>query len=208
MSSKSSKNLALIIFFVTAFSLKAQFEFGVKAGLNYDSLGDLKDQNITTTIDSKGTETGYHVGFYGNLNLVLFYIRPEIQFTKINTSVENLNIGLSKIEVPILVGYKIFGPLSIFVGPSFQYILDEKVKGITLSEIKDNFTVSAQIGTRLSIGRFGLGIRYERGFTDNDLKIIGIDGVNAAGRINARPNQIILSASYKLKVKSKSSDEN
>ena len=208
MPSKSSKILTLIIFLVTSFSLEAQFEFGIKAGLNYESLGDLKDQSITTTIDSKGAETGYHVGFYGNLNLVLFYIRPEIQFTKINTSVESLNVGLSKIEVPILLGYKILGPLSVFIGPSFQYILDEKVKGITLTEIKNNFTVGAQIGTRLSLGRFGVGIRYERGFTDNDLKIIGIDGVNAAGRINARPNQVILSASFKLKAKSKSSDKN
>tara|TARA_B100000767_G_C19769483_1_gene539221 strand:- start:3156 stop:3764 length:609 start_codon:yes stop_codon:yes gene_type:complete len=201
MSSKSNKILTLIIFLITAFSLKAQLGFGIKAGLNYDSLANLKDQSIPTTIHSKGSKTGYHVGFYGNLNLVLFYIRPEIQFTKINTSVENLNIGLSKIEVPILLGYKILGPLSVFVGPSFQYILDEKVKGFTLTEIKDNFTIGAQIGTRLSLGIFGLGIRYERGFTDNDLKIIGVDGINTNGRINTRPNQVILSASFKLKSK-------
>ena len=139
MPSKSSKILTLIIFLVTSFSLEAQFEFGIKAGLNYESLCDLKDHSITTTIDSKGSETGYHVGFYGNLNLVLFYIRPEIQFTKINTSVESLNVGLSKIEVPILLGYKILGPLSVFIGPSFQYILDEKVKG------KSNFNTKKSL---------------------------------------------------------------
>jgi hypothetical protein len=208
MPSKSSKILTLIIFLVTSFSLEAQFEFGVKAGLNFDSLGELKLESIKNTENSDGSEIGYHFGFYGNLNLVVFYIRSEIQFTKINSSIKNLNIGLSKLEIPILLGYKILGPLSVFIGPSFQYILEEEVKGITLTEIKNNFTVGAQIGTRLSLGRFGVGIRYERGFTDNDLKIIGIDGVNAAGRINARPNQVILSASFKLKAKSKSSDKN
>ncbi len=206
MSSRLIKILTSIVFFLSAsLFLQAQFEFGIKAGLNYDSLGELKSESINNTINSDGSETGYHVGFYGNLNLVVFYIRPEIQFTKINSSVENLNVGLSKLEIPVLLGYKILGPLSVFIGPSFQYILDKEVKGISPTKIKDHLTVGAQIGTRLSLGRFGLDIRYERGFTNNDLILIGINGINQ-GQINTRPDQVILSASYKFK--SKSSDEN
>ena len=138
------------------------------------------------------------------IDLLLFYLRPEIQFTKINSGVQNTDIGISKIEAPVLLGYKILGPLSVFAGPSFQYILDEDVEGIELTEVEENFTVGLQIGTRLNLGRFGLGIRYERGFTDNDIKILGVNGVDIdPGRIDARPNQFIVSASYELKSRSK-----
>ena len=205
MSSRLIKILTSIVFLCASLFLQAQFEFGVKAGLNYDSLGELKLESIKNTENSDGSEIGYHVGFYGNLNLVVFYIRPEIQFTKINSSIKNLNIGLSKLEIPILLGYKILGPLSVFIGPSFQYILEEEVKGISLTKIKNHLTVGAQIGTRLSLGRFGVGIRLERGFTNNDLILIGINGINQ-GQINTRSDQVILSASYKFK--SNSSDEN
>jgi len=202
MSIKFLQNLTLIAFLSTSL-LQAQFEFGVKAGLNYDSLGDVNYTDISATQLSAGSKTGFHVGVYGKLDLLLFYLRPELQFTKINSGFQNTDIGLSKIEAPILLGYKILGPLSAFAGPSFQYILDENIEGTTLTDIEENFTVGLQIGTRLSLGRFGLGIRYERGFTDNDILILGINGVPIDGnRIDARPNQFIVSASYELKNKS------
>lgn len=202
MSIKFLQNLTLIAFLSTSL-LQAQFEFGVKAGLNYDSLGDVNYTDISTTQLSAGSKTGFHVGVYGKLDLLLFYLRPELQFTKINSGFQNTDIGLSKIEAPILLGYKVLGPLSAFAGPSFQYILDENIEGTTLTDIEENFTVGLQIGTRLSLGRFGLGIRYERGFTDNDILILGMNGVPIDGnRIDARPNQFIVSASYELKNKS------
>jgi hypothetical protein len=201
MSIKSLQSLTLIAFLSTSL-LQAQFEFGVKAGLNYDSLGDVNYTDISTTQLSAGSKTGFHVGVYGKLDLLLFYLRPELQFTKINSGIQNTDIGLSKIEAPILLGYKALGPLSVFAGPSFQYILDENIED-KLTDIEENFTVGLQIGTHLSLGRFGLGIRYERGFTDNDILILGINGVPIDGnRIDARPNQFIVSASYELKNKS------
>ncbi|MFQ3334787.1 MAG: hypothetical protein ACI87X_000312 [Candidatus Arcticimaribacter sp.] len=201
MSIKSLQSLTLIAFLSTSL-LQAQFEFGVKAGLNYDSLGDVNYTDISATQLSAGSKTGFHVGVYGKLDLLLFYLRPELQFTKINSGFQNTDIGLSKIEAPILLGYKALGPLSVFAGPSFQYILDENIED-KLTDIEENFTVGLQIGTHLSLGRFGLGIRYERGFTDNDILILGINGVPIDGnRIDARPNQFIVSASYELKNKS------
>ena len=201
MPFKLIKTLTFLALLSTSL-LQAQFEFGVKGGLNYDSLGDVDYTDISATNLSAGSKTGYHIGAYGKIDLLLFYLRPEIQFTKINSGFADKNIGLSKIEAPILLGYKILGPLSVFAGPSFQYILNEDVEGTTLTDIEENFTVGLQIGTRISFGRFGLGVRYERGFTDNDVRILGVNGVDVEGRIDARPNQFIVSASYELKARS------
>ena len=205
MAFKSIKTLTFLALLSTTL-LQAQFEFGVKGGLNYDSLGDVDYTDISATDLSAGSRTGYHIGAYGKIHLLLFYLRPEIQFTKVNSGFADKNIGLSKIEAPILLGYKILGPLSVFAGPSFEYILNEDVEGTTFTDIEENFTVGLQIGTRISFGRLGLGVRYERGFTDNDVRILGANGVDVEGRIDARPNQFIISASYELKARSGSED--
>ena len=201
MPFKLIKTLTFLALLSTSL-LQAQFEFGVKGGLNYDSLGDVDYDDFSATDLSAGSKTGYHIGAYGKIDLLLFYLRPEIQFTKINSGFADKNIGLSKIEAPILLGYKILGPLSVFAGPSFQYILNEDVEGTTFTDIEENFTVGLQIGTRISFGRLGLGVRYERGFTDNDVRILGANGVDVEGRSDARPNQVIVSASYELKARS------
>ena len=205
MAFKSIKTLTFFALLSTTV-LQAQFEFGVKGGLNYDSLGDVNYTDISATNLSAGSKTGYHIGAYGKIDLLLFYLRPEIQFTKINSGFDGKDIGLSKIEAPILLGYKILGPLSVFAGPSFQYILGVEGKGISITDVEENVTVGLQIGTRISFGRFGLGVRYERGFTDNDVKILGVNGVDVDGRIDLRPNQFIVSASYELKARSGSDD--
>ena len=204
MPFKLIKTLTFLAILSTSL-LQAQFEFGVKGGLNYDSLGDVDYTDISATNLSAGSKTGYHIGAYGKIDLLLFYLRPEIQFTKINSGFDGKDIGLSKIEAPILLGYKILGPLSVFAGPSFQYILNEDVEGTTLADVEENFTIGLQIGTRISFGRLGMGVRYDRGFTDNGVKILGVNGVGD-GRIDARPNQFIVSASYELKARSGSDD--
>ena len=204
MAFKSIKTLTFLALLSTTL-LQSQFEFGVKGGLNYDSLGDVDYDDFSATDLSAGSKTGYHIGAYGKIDLLLFYLRPEIQFTKINSGFADKNIGLSKIEAPILLGYKILGPLSVFAGPSFQYILNEDVEGTTLADVEENFTIGLQIGTRISFGRLGMGVRYDRGFTDNGVKILGVNGLGD-GRIDARPNQFIVSASYELKARSGSDD--
>ena len=200
MPFKLIKTLTFLALLSTSL-LQAQFEFGVKGGLNYDSLGDVDYDDFSATDLSAGSKTGYHIGAYGKIDLLLFYLRPEIQFTKINSGFDGKDIGLSKIEAPILLGYKILGPLSVFAGPSFQYILNEDVEGTTLADVEENFTIGLQIGTRISFGRLGMGVRYDRGFTDNGVRILGVNGVGD-GRIDARPNQFIVSASYELKARS------
>ena len=181
MAFKSIKTLTFFALLSTTV-LQAQFEFGVKGGLNYDSLGDVNYADISATNLSAGSKTGYHIGAYGKIDLLLFYLRPEIQFTKINSGFDGKDIG-----------------------PSFQYILGVEGKGISIIDVEENVTVGLQIGTRISFGRFGLGARYERGFTDNDVKILGVNGLGD-GRIDARPNQFIVSASYELKARSGSDD--
>ncbi|MGB1971481.1 MAG: porin family protein [Flavobacteriaceae bacterium] len=197
-------NLLMLSFLCTS-PLLAQLKFGAKAGLNYDSLGDLDFSDVSLERFNSSAKTGFHFGLYANVNLLLFYLRPELQFSQSKSQVSaDGSIALNKLEAPILLGYKILGPLSIFAGPSFQYILSEKGSKISLGDLDKDFTVGLQIGTRLQLGRFGLGLRYERGFSDNEVLILANNNVDIAGRVDARSKQWIISATYDLKLKKKS----
>ena len=183
--------------------LFAQLSFGVKGGVNYDSFGDLIPTDFSLENFQFDAKTGFHIGVYGNLDLLTFYLRPELQFSQsVSQLNDNETIALNKLEVPVLFGYKILGPLSIFAGPSFQYILKEKGTDVNLGELKEDFTVGLQLGTRLKLGRFGLGIRFERGLNDNEVIILGNNNVDIAGRLDTRAKQWIISASYVLRFKS------
>jgi len=180
-------------------SLFSQLRFGVKGGINYDSFGELNPTDLSFENLQSDAKTGFHIGVFGNLDLLAFYLRPELQFSQsISQFNGNETIALNKLEAPVLLGYKILGPLSVFAGPSFQYILKEKGTDIILGDLEENFTVGLQLGTRLKLGRFGLGIRYERGFTDNEVVVLGNYDLDIAGRVDTRAKQWIISASYDL----------
>ena len=193
-------SLLCLLCFTPLFS---QLSFGVKGGVNYDSFGELNPTDLSLENFQSDAKTGFHIGVFGNLDLLTFYLRPELQFSQsVSRFNGNETIALNKLEAPVLLGYKILGPLRVFAGPSFQYILKEKGTDISLGELEENFTVGLQLGTRLKLGRFGLGIRYERGFTDNEVVILGNNDVDIAGRVDTRARQWIISASYDLRFKS------
>ena len=194
--------LALLLLCSLSFSpLFSQFSFGVKGGINYDSFGDLTATDVNLDNFDAEARTGFHFGVFSNIDLLTFYLRPEIQFSQSESVVNEGSLTLSKLEAPVLLGYKLLGPLSVFAGPAFQYIVAEKSEQITIGQLKENFTVGLQVGTRLKLGRFGLGIRFERGFTDNEILVLSNNEVDITGRADTRAKQWIFSASYDLRLK-------
>ncbi len=145
----NKKNLLFSFAFIaTLFFANAQSGFGIKAGLSYNSNGELsKFANQTETIiENKGKgKSGYNIGIYGKLSLGPIYLRPELVYTKttseyvLNSETEDYKIA--RLDMPVLVGLKLIGPLSIFAGPAFQYTLENEFKGLSYDKIENNFTV-------------------------------------------------------------------
>jgi len=193
-----------IAFLAIAFYANAQSGFGVKAGLSYNTNGELKEfiNETGTIIDNKGNgKSGYNFGIYGKLGLGPIFLRPELVYTK-TTSEYSLNsvdidYKIAKLDMPILVGMKLIGPLSIFAGPAFQYILNNDLKGIEFESIKNDFSIGLNVGASIEIGRLGLDVRYERGFSENEANFAGA-GPNLSYRLDSRPKQLIFNVSYRL----------
>ena len=175
--------MVVALFSATAFAQSGS-GFGIKAGLNYNGNGDYFD-SAENAFENPDRNAGFHVGFFGKIGNRI-YLRPELVYTNTTSSYDEGDLKIQKLDLPILLGAKIIGPLHVFAGPSFQYILD------------DELSVGLNIGAGVNLGRFGIDLRYERGFSENEINVINANITNINDRVDTRPDQLILSFSLKI----------
>ena len=210
-----------LFFSITSSSLVAQGNLGVNFGLNDDNFGSI--ENIKTKVDDYDLDlknsTGFQLGLFTEIDLITFYIRPEINlifskskngtaFTSVvnNTNILNESINIAEhsykstdIQVPIIFGYKVLGPISLFAGPTFKYNLSNS-SNFDLEEIEDKYNLSLLIGTRVKVRSFSVGLRYERGLNNNELLIINANGIDIDNaNIDTTTNKLSLNISYDIR---------
>lgn len=171
--------------------------FGIKGGLNYNGNGDYFE-SISSNAENPDRNVGYHLGIFGKIGDKL-YFKPELVYSRTKSSYDNDDFIMKKFDAPLLVGVKVLGPISVFGGPSLQYIVDTEFDGITLDDVNDDFTVGLNFGIGLNFNKFGIDLRYERGFNDNEARFFNTNiGVGVDSRIDTRPEQLIVSLSIML----------
>lgn len=171
--------------------------FGIKAGLNYSSNGDYLGA-VGEALENPDANVGYHVGLYGKLG-DKFYLRPEVVYTHTKSGYSDGDLKIDKLDIPILGGWRIIGPLNIFAGPSFQYIFNSKFSDISIDDIENDFTVGINVGVGVNLGRIGLEIRYERGLGENTATFINTNITSLPeSRVDTRADQVIFSLSFKF----------
>jgi hypothetical protein len=185
----------------------AQLDFGVKAGLNYNSESiQSVSEDVFTGAESK---TGYHAGVWLRFKLPIigFYLRPEIVYTNLENELlykiretapsQTTSYNFQKIDIPILIGKKFFGIGNVFAGPSFQYILNSDFSLNDISEVDtDGFSVGLQFGAGIELGNLGIDVRWERGL--NTVESTFLNALSERVTFDTRVNQIIIGLSYKF----------
>ncbi len=180
--------------------------FGIKAGLNYNQNGDLRFSDIENAgqdiIRGSDGKVGFHAGVFGKLDLIKFYIRPELVYTSTKSSYDlngtSNDYDVSKLDLPVLFGFKIIGPVHIFAGPAFQYTLNNDFDDFDVDDVENDFSVGLHIGAGVNLGKLGLDVRYERGFSENEANFIGDNITDISGRVDSRPSQVIFALSLML----------
>ncbi len=157
------KKLALIlsVFLLSVISLKAQSGFGIKAGMNFNSMSDLEVNDIKTSIDRK---TGFHAGVLYKINLPAgFALQPELLYVQKGGSLNEEpystdsststfkggDLKMHYLQLPVNVQWGIdlvlFRPF-IMVSPFLSYQISKS------SDIKEIKWSSNELGYGIGLG--------------------------------------------------------
>lgn len=197
---RTHKTLLMVVFALVSITAFAQKDsgFGIKGGLNYNANGDYIE-SAEEAAQNPDRNVGYHIGVFGKLKISRLYFRPELVYTKTKSDYNGNKFDMSKLDAPLLVGVKIIGPLHVFAGPAFQYVLNSEFDGISIDTIENDFSIGLHIGVGVNLGKLGVDLRYERGFSDNEAEFINTNVTSLPeSRIDTRPDQLILGLSLKL----------
>jgi hypothetical protein len=193
------KLLLILAIITTTFSFAQNSQFGIKAGINYNFSGDLTDLGEITdaaddVIHGADSKTGYHAGIWYKLNYSDLFLKGELLYTQFENTyggTPSYTMTTKKIDVPVLVGMKVFGPVYIFGGPDFQYIMDEDFSLSTTEVTTDDFTLGLHVGVGLEFKRISFDLRWDKALSSNNLEF-----VNENFTLDNRPNQLMFSLNY------------
>ncbi|MEK9751123.1 MAG: outer membrane beta-barrel protein [Flavobacteriaceae bacterium] len=190
-------SLSILIVILGVNSIHAQSSWGLRGGLNYNSNGEFLSEASEVYKNPK-SNAGYHVGLFKKIDLLGFFLRPELVYTSTTSSYNGDDLSMSKIDLPLNLGSGFIGPTYIFAGPSLQYVLSSEFAGVdTASSLKD-ITIGANIGLGISLNKINIDLRYERGLTEKEMSFL-TQKVYKEARIDTRQDQLILSLLLELK---------
>ena len=170
-------------------------ELGWKAGLNFDSSGEILNiaNEFTSVDDAKGLVNGFNVGIYTQIKLLKLYVRPELHFSKFGTTFDNITVGQSRLELPVSLGIKFLPILSAFSGLSYRLDLGN-TGDFSLESISGDSSAGIHFGVRIHLGKFGIDARIERGISENEANLLSNNNLNI-GKIDNRSTQASLGIS-------------
>lgn len=196
--SKVNKHLTLLVITFLCFSMSWSQNatgYGIKGGVNYNGNGDYFE-SIGSAAEDPDRNVGFHIGVFGKFGR-RFYVKPELVYTNTKSSYDSGDFKMQKLDAPLLVGLKVIGPLSVFAGPAFQYIIDTEFENIKISDVENDFSLGLNFGIGVNIDKIGIDLRYERGFSKNEATFLTDNGLSI-GMLDTRPEQLILSVSLVL----------
>ena len=210
--------LFAIALFACQFIQAQDASFGIKIGLGTSNFDVTAAQDVDGeggskwSVDAGETKVGFHAGFMGRISWDKFIIQPELYFSSVTnefslkqtagTSVGTTQIAdqtLSKLDIPVLIGFKPTRFLRVNAGPVASVLLSETngIAGVLLPSASGSadddtsvFTFGAQVGGGFDLGKLAIDIRYELPLTD-----LG-DGLTVAGtnyNFDSRTDQILVS---------------
>lgn len=166
--------LSVLLLTAVSISASAQFNLGVKGGVNFSK--------INTDNLGESTRTGYQVGAFARIGSA-FYVQPEVYLSstggKVNASTStgtyNADVKFTNLNVPLLLGHK-FGSdalnFRLMAGPIYTYVLDKNtnLSSNFNSAYADfgnykNSTLGFQAGGGIDIGAITADLRYEGNLT-------------------------------------------
>ena len=200
--------------FMASVGAQTQSGWGIRAGIQYPQDGDLKTSISSVEKDiSSGAEqrSGWHVGASRMIYLGGFYLKPELIFAQTTRSyqAQGLSVDLSdeftakrqQIELPVLVGVSVFGPVHFSAGPQMRYVLKDQISGLndlSIEEASRSWTLGFQWGVGIHTNRWAVEVRMDRGLNTQESNIVHRNLPQWSSRIDQRSQQWLIGLTYQL----------
>ncbi|GAB2496788.1 porin family protein [Algoriphagus taiwanensis] len=197
------KKLTILFAFLLASNWAfSQNGVGIKAGLSSTKI-DFKNENFVPA----DAQTGYHIGLFGRFGGAGFFVQPELLFTQTSgdfafvpgsvsggTPPENYKAEFNRLDIPVLVGFRVFKVIRLMAGPVASININSKLEESidTVGEANfSNATLGYQAGLGVDIGNLSIEGKYEGGLSKVTQNIGQFETDN-------RINQWILSVGFRL----------
>ena len=153
---------------------ESPLKWGVKAGMNYHTVGE--PTNLGKNIVEAKNRVGWHAGLMASWQVSrVFSIDPELVFSRNSYNlIPSVGTGgiayLNTIDVPVILGVKIIGPLKLQGGVNINVMNDSGVKG---EDKPFRFSASSQalgylLGIGVDLGHFNITARYNGFFSQSE----------------------------------------
>lgn len=172
------------ILLMTASTLKAQnlnVQWGITAGVNMAdySVKALKGQSIS--YDKVKNDLGWQVGLMASVNIGRLAIEPQILYVRHSTELTQGTmknaLKSNSLDVPILVSFRLIGPLRVMAGPVFTVLNDNTgLKDLSIDQLRSTCSYALGVEARI-LQKLRLDVRYNGQFKKKET-IIGEVGVN------------------------------
>lgn len=200
--------IRLLTFFMllTTGAVAQIFQLGIRGGVNsYDVR--YKEITVNNISIESASKNGLHLGFYSRVQILGFYVQPELLYTRMGSSIttttngnaSTANLSFQRIDIPVLVGKEFFGLLRINGGPVFSNLLKADLNENNLTQnITDTYrnnTVGFQVGVGIDFWKLVIDAKYE-----GSLMRFG-NSISTNGQTfttDARPSQWMLSVGYRV----------
>jgi hypothetical protein len=153
---KSILKITLALLFLCAITgsyAQVEFSGGIAGGLTMGAV-EISDLDDAFSENIEGNLYGIEAGVYAKLLVNPFYIKPmamynfrsgSVDYRDASNNSQSSDITLHKLEVPVLLGLHVIGPLNIEAGPVYNYLI----------AVSDNYNSQT-----VDVGKNGLGYRF------------------------------------------------
>jgi len=198
-------SFTIILIFISVMSSYSQnkkssdkdISFGIKIAMTFNSSADITNftEELSTIDSAKENANGYTLGLYAKINILSFYLRPELQYSTYETNYDNISVGKKRLELPVSLGIPLNSFLSAFAGPTFRFNVGQQISDFNIEDVENKSTIGVHLGARLNFKKLAIDIRYDRGITKEETLLLS-DNEISLGYIDQRPNLLSIGLSY------------
>ncbi len=123
ITSNMKRQILTFAILTCSYLTHAQISFGVKAGINFNSIS----ASSSLVGDTYKSNLAFHLGVFGQLKLKeKFFLIPELQFNQRGAFINNppnsdVRLNLNYIDLPVLLSYQTVKQINIDLGPNISF---------------------------------------------------------------------------------------